>query len=89
MEGMIGRFFVWHVPSCENPPGRDGGALSCRVGGVAHMGMKMSFTKNPMKPSTAKPSAVRSEILVNSAVAQTPHDHQDLINHGIRLNVNC
>lgn len=56
-----------------------------RVGGEAHMGMKMSFTKKPMKPNTAKPSAVRSEILVNSAVPQTiPHDHQDLINHGIR-----
>jgi hypothetical protein len=31
------------------------------------MGMKMSFTKKPMNPSTANPSAVRSEILVNSA----------------------
>ena len=72
------------------PSLRVGAALSLReeeeeegalLGLGAHMGMKMSFTKNPMKPSTAKPSAVRSEILVNSAVPQTPNKHQDLINH--------
>ena len=80
------------------PSLRVGAALSLReeeeeegalLGLGAHMGMKMSFTKNPMKPSTAKPSAVRSEILVNSAVPQTPNKHQDLINHEIRLDVYC
>jgi hypothetical protein len=29
--------------------------------------MKISFTKKPMNPRTAKPPAVRKEIFVNSA----------------------